>query len=89
MKSYSPYDNLRPQHYPHMLIIASLFDTRVGFWESAKWTAKLRELKTDNNMLLLRTEMEAGHLGASGRYDYLRDIAFEYAFLCMLFGITK
>jgi oligopeptidase B len=89
MKEYSPYDNVKAQDYPHMLIFASLFDTRVGFWESAKWAAKLRELKTDSNILLLKTQMEAGHMGASGRYDYLRDIAFEYAFLCMLFDITK
>jgi oligopeptidase B len=89
MKSYSPYDNVLPQVYPHMLILASLFDTRVGFWESAKWVAKLRNLKTGKNILVLKTQMEAGHLGASGRYDYLKDISFEYAFLCMLFNITK
>lgn len=89
MKSYSPYDNIRAQDYPPMLILASLYDTRVGFWESAKWTAKLRALKTDNSLLLLKTQMEGGHLGASGRYDYLKDIAFEYAFLCMLFDISR
>lgn len=89
MKSYAPYENIQRQPYPHMLIFASLFDTRVGYWESAKWVAKLRKLKIDNNILLLKTQMEAGHLGASGRYDYLRDIAFEYAFLCMLFNITE
>jgi oligopeptidase B len=89
MRSYSPYDNLHQAHYPHMLVVASLFDTRVGYWEAAKWTARLRALKTDNHVLLLRTQMDAGHMGASGRYDYLKDTAFEYAFLFMLFGITE
>lgn len=81
MKSYSPYDNVVAQEYPNMLITAGLNDPRVGFWEPAKWAAKLRALKTDDNLLLLRTNMGAGHEGASGRYDYLRDLAFEFAFM--------
>jgi oligopeptidase B len=89
MKLYSPYDNVRVQEYPHMLIEAGLNDTRVMYWEAAKWTARLRSLKTDNNVLLLKTKMGEGHLGASGRYDYLKDIAFEYAFVFDLFGIKK
>lgn len=81
MKSYSPYDNVKPQDYPHILITAGLNDSRVKYWEPAKWTAKLRELKTDNNLLLLKTNMGAGHGGASGRYESLKETAFEYAFV--------
>ena len=81
IKSYSPYDNVTPQEYPTMLITAGLNDSRVKYWEPAKWTAKLRELKTDDNFLLLKTNMSAGHGGASGRYEYLKEIAFEYAFV--------
>ena len=87
MKSYSPYDNVIAQEYPHMLITAGLNDTRVMYWEGAKWTAKLRALKTDDNTLLLRTNMGTGHLGASGRYDFLKDIAFEYTFILDVLGI--
>jgi len=81
MKSYSPYDNVTAQNYPEMLITAGLNDSRVKYWEPAKWTAKLRELKTDNNILLLKTNMGAGHGGASGRYDSLQELAFKYAFV--------
>lgn len=81
IKSYSPYDNVEAKDYPNILITASLYDTRVQYWEPAKWTAKLRALKTDSNILLLKTNMSAGHGGASGRYDYLKEIAFEYAFI--------
>ena len=81
IKSYSPYDNVTAQDYPAMLITAGLNDPRVKYWEPAKWTAKLRELKTDHNLLLLKTNMSAGHGGASGRYEYLEEIAFEYAFV--------
>ncbi len=81
IKSYSPYDNVTPQEYPALLITAGLNDSRVKYWEPAKWTAKLRELKTDNNLLLLKTNMSVGHGGASGRYDSLKEIAFEYAFV--------
>ena len=81
IKSYSPYDNVTPQNYPAMLITAGLNDSRVKYWEPAKWTAKLRELKTDDKLLLLKTNMSAGHGGASGRYESLKEIAFEYAFV--------
>ena len=81
IKSYSPYDNVTTKEYPAMLITAGLNDSRVKYWEPAKWTAKLRELKTDDNLLLLKTNMSAGHGGASGRYEYLQEIAFEYAFV--------
>ncbi|RCJ34779.1 oligopeptidase B [Nostoc minutum NIES-26] len=81
MKSYSPYDNITAKDYPDLLITAGLNDSRVKYWEPAKWTAKLRELKTDNNILLLKTNMGAGHGGASGRYESLRELAFEYAFI--------
>lgn len=89
MKSYSPYDNVAAHEYPHMLITAGLYDSRVQYWEAAKWTAKLRALKTDNNILLLKMNMESGHLGASGRYDFLKDIAFEYTFILDILYITK
>lgn len=89
MKSYSPYDNVEAREYPNMLITTSLNDPRVQYWEAAKWAAKLRALKTDENILLLKTNMGAGHMGASGRYDYLRDIAFEYAFVLDLLGMGE
>ena len=81
MLSYSPYDNLKAASYPSMLVKTSLHDSQVMYWEPAKYVAKLRTLKTDNNPLLLVTNMQAGHGGASGRYDYLKEIAFDYAFL--------
>ncbi len=81
MLSYSPYDNIRATQYPHLLITTGLNDPRVAYWEPAKFAAKLRELKTDNNLLLLKTEFNSGHHGASGRYDALKDAALEYAFL--------
>jgi oligopeptidase B len=81
IRSYSPYDNVEARRYPHMLVTAGLNDPRVAYWEPAKWTAKLRAQKTDDNRLLLRINMGAGHGGASGRYDYLREIAFKYAFV--------
>ena len=81
IKSYSPYDNVTAKDYPALLITAGLNDSRVKYWEPAKWTAKLREMKTDNNLLLLKTNMSAGHGGASGRYESLKEIAFEYAFV--------
>jgi oligopeptidase B len=85
MLSYSPYDNTTAQAYPNLLITAGLNDPRVQYWEPAKWTAKLRALKTDDNRLLLKTFMGAGHYSSSGRYDYLKDIAFEYAFILDIF----
>jgi oligopeptidase B len=81
MLSYSPYDNVRPTAYPHILITTGLNDPRVAYWEPAKFAAKLREMKTDNNLLLLHTNYEAGHAGASGRYDYLKEVAIDFAFL--------
>ncbi len=81
MLSYTPYDNLKAASYPAMLVKTSLFDSQVMYWEPAKYVAKLRTLKTDANPLLLVTNMQAGHGGASGRYDYLKEIAFDYAFL--------
>ena len=87
MKSYSPYDNVRAMDYPDMLVTAGLNDSIL--WSAAKWTAKLRAFKTDNNVLLLRTNMTAGHMGASGRYDHLRDIAFEYTFIIDSLGIKE
>lgn len=81
MRSYSPYDHVEAKEYPRMLITAGLNDPRVGYWEPAKWTARLRVTKTDSNRLLLKTNMGAGHGGASGRYDYLKELAFVYAFL--------
>ncbi len=88
MLSYSPYDNLKPVSYPAMLVKTSLYDSQVMYWEPAKYVAKLRALKIDNNRLLFVTNMQAGHGGASGRYDYLKEIAFDYAFLLRELGIV-
>lgn len=87
MMAYSPYDNVKEQAYPHLLATAGLQDQRVTYWEPAKWTAKLRHERTNADMLLLRTKMEAGHAGASGRFDALRDTALEYAFVLKSFGM--
>lgn len=87
MKSYSPYDNVEAQDYPNILVTTGLHDSQVQYWEPAKWVAKLRELKTDKNILLFHTNMEAGHGGASGRFEALREVAEEYAFLLDLEGI--
>jgi oligopeptidase B len=86
IRSYSPYDNIEAKEYPHMLVTAGLNDPRVAYWEPAKYTAKLRSTKTGNNRLLLRTNMGAGHAGASGRYDFLREVAFKYAFMLDVLG---
>lgn len=86
MKSYSPYDNVIAQEYPNMLVTTGLHDSQVQYFEPAKWVAKLRELKTDNHLLLLNTNLEAGHGGASGRFESLREVAKEYAFLLDLEG---
>ncbi|MEX0757975.1 MAG: prolyl oligopeptidase family serine peptidase, partial [Tistlia sp.] len=83
---YSPYDNVGPRAYPPVLATAGLTDPRVLYWEPAKWVAKLRRLKTDDSLLLLRTYMEAGHGGASGRFDKLKEVALVYAFLLKVFG---
>ncbi|MCU0403442.1 MAG: S9 family peptidase [Chitinophagaceae bacterium] len=84
MKSYSPYDNVKAQAYPNMLVTTGLHDSQVQYWEPAKWVAKLRATKTDNNLLLLKTQMSQGHGGASGRFEYLKDVAIEWAFLLAL-----
>ncbi|MEY8758485.1 S9 family peptidase [Chryseobacterium tongliaoense] len=84
MKEYSPYDNIEAKDYPHMLITTGLHDSQVQYWEPAKWTAKLRELKTDDHLLLFKTDMSAGHGGASGRFESLKEDALEYAFLLKL-----
>jgi oligopeptidase B len=89
MKSYSPYENVAKKAYPNMLVTTGLHDSQVQYFEPAKWVAKLRELKTDKNILLLHTNMEFGHGGASGRFDYLKDVALNYAFLFALEGIVK
>ncbi len=84
----SPYDNLVPASYPAMLVKTSFNDSQVMYWEPAKYVAKLRTLKSDSNVLLLVTNMKAGHGGASGRYDYLKEIALDYAFLLRELGIV-
>jgi len=89
MKSYCPYTRLERKDYPAMLVKTGLNDSQVMYWEPAKYAAKLRTLKTDGNALLLKTNMGAGHGGASGRYDYLREIAFDYAFVLNELGIAK
>jgi oligopeptidase B len=89
MKTYSPYDNIKAQNYPAMLVKVSLNDSQVPYWEGAKFAARLRATKTDNNVLLLKTNMGAGHGGSSGRYDALKEIAFDYAFMLSQFGITN
>jgi oligopeptidase B len=88
MKSYSPYDNVEKKNYPNMLVTTGLHDSQVQYFEPAKWVAKLREMKTDKNLILFKTNMDAGHGGASGRFDYLKDIALIYAFLFALEGIS-
>ncbi len=89
MKSYSPYDNVQAKNYPNILVTAGLNDPRVQYWEPAKWVAKLREMKTDDNVLLLKTNMGAGHGGASGRYERLKELAFEYSFIFKILGISN
>ncbi len=87
--SYSPYDNVTAQAYPHILALAGLTDPRVTYWEPAKWVAKLRAMKTDDKVLLLRTNMDAGHGGASGRFDRLKEVALAYAFALMIAGLSS
>jgi oligopeptidase B len=89
MKSYSPYDNVEAKAYPNMLITTGLHDSQVQYFEPAKWVAKMREMKTDKNIILFKTNMEAGHGGASGRFKALEDVALIYAFLFSLEGITN
>jgi len=89
MLSYSPYDQVEKRPYPHMLVTTGLYDSQVQYWEPAKWVAKLRTLKTDNNMLLLHTNMDAGHGGASGRFQALKEVALNFAFMFQILGITE
>ncbi|MDR6457059.1 oligopeptidase B [Chryseobacterium vietnamense] len=89
MKSYSPYENIEKKNYPNLLVTTGLHDSQVQYFEPAKWVAKLRDMKTDKNVLLLKTDMAYGHGGASGRFDYLKDLALVYAFMFKLEGITK
>ncbi len=89
MKSYSPYDNVTATAYPSLLVTTGLHDSQVQYWEPAKWVAKLRELKTDNNSLYLYCNMETGHGGASGRFDRYKEVAMEYVFLFDLLGIKE
>jgi oligopeptidase B len=89
MKTYSPYDNVERKVYPMMLVTTGLNDPRVAFWEPAKWVAKLRATKADQNLLLLKTNMGAGHGGSSGRYDALREMAFRYAFILKGLGLER
>jgi len=88
IKSYSPYDNIEAKEYPNMFITTGLHDSQVQYWEPAKWIAKLRDMKTDTNMLIMDCNMETGHGGASGRFEALKETAKEFAFLFMLEGIT-
>ena len=87
--TYSPYDNVEAKDYPAMLVTTGLHDSQVQYWEPAKWVAKLREMKTDDNMLLLFTQMEAGHGGASGRFERYKETALEFAFIMNLLDIRK
>ncbi len=87
IKSYSPYDNVKRQDYPHLLFTSGVTDEQVGVWEPAKMVAKLRALKTDNNLLLFKITFKGGHSGPSGRYPYYEDLAFEYAFVLKIFGM--
>ncbi len=89
MKSYSPYDQTKAQNYPNLMVTSGYHDSQVQYFEPAKWVAKLRDIKTDNNLLIFKIDMEAGHGGASGRFKPLRNTAFEYAFMFKLLGIKE
>lgn len=89
IRSYSPYDNITPQAYPNILVIAGLHDTNVSYWEAAKWVARLRQHKTDQSLLMLKINMAAGHSGASSRYEAIRDIAYEYGFVLHQLGLVE
>jgi oligopeptidase B len=89
MRTYSPYDNVEAKAYPHMLVLTGYHDSQVQYWEPAKWVAKLRELKTDDHLLLFKTEMKAGHSGVSGRFEALKNIALSYAFFLKLEGVLN
>lgn len=89
MKSYSPYDNVKKQNYPNMLVTTGLYDSQVQYFEPAKWVAKLRDYKTDENLLLFDINMEAGHGGASGRFKRYKELALEYVFFFDLLDIKE
>ena len=89
IKSYSPYDNVEEKDYPNMLVTTGYWDSQVQYWEPAKWVAKMREHKTDDNLLLLYCNMDTGHGGASGRFEAYKESALEYAFLLDLAGIKE
>ncbi|MBC8036611.1 MAG: prolyl oligopeptidase family serine peptidase, partial [Rhizobiales bacterium] len=86
--AYSPYDRIEAKAYPHIVAVGGLTDPRVTYWEPATWVAKLRDVKTDQNLLLLKTNMGAGHGGASGRFDRLKEVAFVYAFGMKVAGLN-
>lgn len=89
IRTYSPYDNVAAREYPTMLVTAGLNDPRVSYWEPAKWVAKLRAMKKDSNVLLLKTDLESGHFGPSGRYEGIKEVAFDYAFLLNSLGVQR
>ena len=86
IKSYSPYDNVKAQNYPHLMVTAGLTDPRVGYWEAAKWVARLRHKKADNNVIIFKTNMDFGHKGASSRFDYLKEAAEDIVFILKIFS---
>ena len=89
MKSYSPYDNIKEVNYPNLLITTGYWDSQVQYWEPAKWIAKIRDFRTNDNLLLLHCNMDVGHGGSSGRFESLKEVALEYAFLFKLENINK
>jgi oligopeptidase B len=89
IRAYSPYDNIAERDYPHVLAVAGLTDSRVTYWEPAKWIAKLRACATGESIKLLVTNMQAGHFSAAGRFDRLNEVALTYAFLLKVFGLAE
>jgi oligopeptidase B len=86
IKSYSPYDNIKAQNYPHLFVTCAIADPRVGYWEAAKWVARIKATKTNNNLVLLKTNLNSGHVGASGRFEYLKEVAEDLVFIFKLFS---
>ncbi len=89
IKTYSPYDNIEKKNYPNLLVTTGYWDSQVQYWEPAKWVAKLRDFKTDSNLLIMDCNMEVGHGGASGRFKRYKEVALEYAFLLHLENIKN
>jgi oligopeptidase B len=89
MKSYDPYNNVKSVNYPNILVKVGFNDPRVNYWEGTKWVAKLRAMKTDKNTIILKVNMGAGHMGSSGRYERLKEAAFDYAYILNQYGIKK